>query len=107
MSSERVVLMMRHEAVLRHLEEALKENNTLQTLLLEQAYQVSMMASWLAVDGLRCFVASQTIAHFQVGALGAAQDALKQQLEAQQQLQTLQGESFQDQVLQLQEKVIL
>ena len=39
-----MALMLRHEAVLGHLEEALKENNALQTLLLEQAYQVGLGA---------------------------------------------------------------
>ncbi|BDA44627.1 hypothetical protein COCOBI_06-1030 [Coccomyxa sp. Obi] len=79
MSSERVALMVRHEAVLGRLEEALQENSALQAQLLEQANQV--------------------------GALGAAQDALGQQLEAQQQLQGLQGRSLQSQVLQLQQQV--
>ena len=72
MSSERVALMVRHEAVLGRLEEALQENSALQAQLLEQANQV--------------------------GALGAAQEALGQQLEAQQQLQGLQGSSLQSQV---------
>lgn len=72
MSSDRVALIVRHEAVLGRLEEALQENSALQALLLEQANQV--------------------------GALGAAQEALGRQAEAQKQLQGLQEHSLQSQV---------
>ena len=40
MSSDRLALMVRHEAVLRRLEEALQENNDLQAVLLEQSHEV-------------------------------------------------------------------
>ncbi len=64
--------MVRHEAVLGRLEEALQENSSLQALLLEQANQV--------------------------GALGAAQEAISRQVEAQKQLQSLQEHGLQSQV---------
>lgn len=79
MTSERAALMARHEADLGRMEDALQENNMLQSLLLEQASQV--------------------------GALDAAQEALRQQLQVQKQLQGLHGRSLQTQVLQLQQQV--
>ena len=39
---DRVALMVRHESVLARLEEALKDNNSLQHIMMDQAGQVHM-----------------------------------------------------------------
>ena len=45
MTTDRVALMVRHESVLARLEEALKDNNSLQHVMMDQAEQVHMQGS--------------------------------------------------------------
>ena len=45
MTTDRVALMVRHESVLARLEEALKDNDSLQHVMMDQAQQVHMQGS--------------------------------------------------------------